>query len=288
MQSTVFDDLAHRIVHSTTLSLITAASSIATRASPTDASLFLIKHLLLLKQQIVAFDIEFVTPETDLHFDFASVSNTFWELRARGGLFNPRNLVRLVGGGLMPRVVENMLDAKAELDARLRGAIGEFTGAFAGRMTAAIANAGSAAKGGQGNDVKALATQTAKVREAVEKEVPFLRQKLDAYIEDARTRETLVAAVLERVVEVYEEWWGVMAVEPGKARGTNGTGKAKGKGRESDVWDPDAFAEWGAGVFKVGRLGLGIMEDEGEEGGRRESMSEGTGTGTGYGRSGST
>jgi hypothetical protein len=31
-------------------------------------------------------------------------------------LFNPRNLMRLVGHGLIPRVVENMLDAKVELD----------------------------------------------------------------------------------------------------------------------------------------------------------------------------
>src|SRR6202030_1356076 len=61
-QSSVFDDLAHRIVHSTTVSLVSASTLISTRASPTDAALFLIKHLLLLKQQIVAFDIEFVTP----------------------------------------------------------------------------------------------------------------------------------------------------------------------------------------------------------------------------------
>ncbi|KAF2500787.1 Sec34-domain-containing protein [Lophium mytilinum] len=288
VHSTVFDDLAHRIVHSTTTSLLSAASQISARASPTDASLFLIKHLLLLKQQIVAFDIEFVTPETDLSFDFASISNTFWELRARGGLFNPRNLVRMVGGGLMPRVVENMLDAKAELDARLRGAIADFTGAFAGRMTAAISQESKGKSNGKGAGADP-GEQVAQVREAVDKEVPFLRQKLDAYIEDSRTRETLVAAVLERVVEVYEGWAAVVAGDAGggtNGSGVRGAGKAKGKGRESDVWDPDAFAEWGASVFKVGRLGLGIMEEGEDMVESPESRSEGTGTG--YGRSGST
>jgi hypothetical protein len=224
----------------------------------------------------VAFDIEFVTPETDLHFDFASVSNTFWELRARGGLFNPGNLVRMVGGGLVPRVVENMLDAKAEVDARLRQGIGEFTNACAGRMTGAIADSASKVTKGEKEtqDSQKLADQVSRLRAQVTAEVPFLRSKLDTYIDDTRTRETLVAAVLERVVEIYEEWW-EKSVEVGRqVRGTNGTGKAKGKGRESDVWDPDAFAEWGAGVFKVGRLGLELEGEE--EGGRRESISEGS------------
>jgi hypothetical protein len=124
IQSSVFDDLAHHIVHSTTLSLAQASTLLAKSTSPTDAALFLVSHLLLLKQQIVAFDIEFVTPETEIQYNFSSVTNTFWELRARGGLFNPRNLVGL----LIPKVVENMLDAKAEVDARLRQAINDFTG----------------------------------------------------------------------------------------------------------------------------------------------------------------
>jgi len=66
------------------------------------------------------------------------MTNTFWELRSRGGLFNPANLMRLVGGGLVPTVVHNMLDAKSELDGRLRTVINEFVSAFAMRMTASI------------------------------------------------------------------------------------------------------------------------------------------------------
>ena len=80
----MFDDIAHRIVHGTTVSLTQASVLLTKSTSPTDAALFLISHLLLLKQQIVAFDIEFVTPETDVHYDFSSITNTFWELRARG------------------------------------------------------------------------------------------------------------------------------------------------------------------------------------------------------------
>src|SRR5690242_11891303 len=116
------------------MSLTEASAMIQKSASPTDAALFLISHLLLLKQQIVAFDIEFVTPETDIHYDISSITNTFWELRSRGGLFNPRNLVGL----LIPKVVENMLDAKAEVDTILRQAITDLTTQFQTRMLAPI------------------------------------------------------------------------------------------------------------------------------------------------------
>ena len=273
-------------MHSTTVSLVSASTLISTRASPTDAALFLIKHLLLLKQQIVAFDIEFVTPETDISFDLSAVTNTFWELRARGGLFNPRNLVRLVGGGLVPRVVENMLDAKAELDARLRAAITDYTHSAAARMTAPLAaSAGKSAK-----DADAAAAAAAEVRANVERDVPFVRQKLEGYLDDVRTRETLVAAVMEQVSTVYEEWW--EARDAGA--GANGARSGKGKGREDAAWDPEAFAEWCTVVFKVGRMGLGIMTSESDEMGEEGEEESGSGSGSGsvegtrYGRSRST
>ncbi|KAH7085621.1 Sec34-like family-domain-containing protein [Paraphoma chrysanthemicola] len=255
VHSSVFDDLAHRIVHSTTLSLTQASTLLSKSTSPTDAALFLVSHLLLLKQQIVAFDIEFVTPETEVQYDISSITNTFWELRSRGGLFNPRNLVGL----LIPKVVENMLDAKAEVDARLRQAINDFTGQFVARMTAPIDT-----KNGKKVPVQEVPARTAKIRQNIEHETKFLRGKLEEYITDHRTREMLVAAVMESVTQTYEDWFDT-SYTPSVA-GSNGTGRStKGKGREDGVWDPDVFSEWCAGVFKVGTLGLGMQHDEDDE-----------------------
>ncbi|KAF1977075.1 Sec34-domain-containing protein [Bimuria novae-zelandiae CBS 107.79] len=259
VHSSVFDDLAHRIVHSTTLSLRHAATLISKSASPTDAALFLISHLLLLKQQIVAFDIEFVTPETGLQYDFSSITNTFWELRSRGNLFNPRELVGL----LIPKVVENMLDAKAEVDSVLRQAINDFTAQFVARITEPIKSKDS--KGVLKVPVAEAAPRTTKIRKNVEHETPFLRVKLEEYITDYRTREMLVAAVMEAVTQTYEDWFDT-AYTPS----LNGTGRSsKGKGPADGVWDPEVFAEWCGGVFKVGRQGLGLLghEEERFEGG---------------------
>lgn len=249
----MFDDLAHRIVHGTTTSLTAASTQIATLASPTDGTLFLIVHLLHLKQQIVAFDIEY-SPTPEVHFSFPSVTDTFSELRdARGGLWNPAGWVRLVvGGGLLPRVVENMLDAKAELDGRLRGAINDFVASAAGGMTAAGEGAAEMAK---------------KTRGVVEERAPELRRRIDEYVSDVRTRETLVAAVKDQVVAAYDAWVEGLAAaaEPGTpvTPGGRRRSRGKGKGREDEVWTADVFADWCGGVFFAPGPGAGVEEHAG-------------------------
>ena len=243
-QSTVFDDLAHQIVHQTTLSLHQAANLISTRKTNVDGHLFLIKHLLILKQQIVAFDIEYVTP--DVSFDFSGVTNTFWELRERGGLFDPRNLWRFIGGGLLPKVVENMLDAKVELDGRLRTVINDFIRSYASRMTNSVSQSASIARGFDA--VQAVR----KVQQTAEKEVPLLRRKLDEYLDDVRTKETLVAAVRDLVIQNYEDFYDVYSAEK---RSNGGAVSKKGKGRDDEAWDSDMFSEWITALFNVGKSG---------------------------------
>ena len=252
-------------MHQTTLSLHSASLQISTRATPTDSQLFLLKQLLVLKQQIVAFDIEFVTPDVDL--DFSTVTSTFWELRERGGLFNPSNLVRLVGSSLMPRVVENMLDAKTELDARLRAVITEFTnGAAQTMMTDVMGRDGKIAVEKTNEPGKVMP----KLKERVEKEVPVMRRKLNEYLEDVRTKETLVSAVLDQTVSNYEGFY--LRCEDSTTAESSAPpsgGAAKGKRAstqsqtqsQTEQWDPDTFADWAASVFQVG----GAAEEEGDE-----------------------
>ena len=258
VNSTVFDDLAHRIVHSTIYSLMTVSQQIGNKSKePADGQLFLIVHLLHLKQQIVAFDIEFIPPEVD--FDFSSLTNPFWELRERGSLWNPASWYKLVsgavGGGLLPKVVENMLDAKAELDGRLRTVINDFVNGWAGHITAPIEPAAvSAAKAK--NDFDALkAVRT--VRGLAENDVPLLRAKLEDFVDDMRTRETLVQAVRDQVTMSYEDFFDTYS--EGQPRRPS----RKGKGREDEVLGPELFADAMERVFKVGQ----ITDDDDDQGG---------------------
>ncbi|TKX20134.1 Sec34-like family protein [Elsinoe australis] len=257
VNSAVFDDLAHRIVHSTTLSLVNASAQISSKVSPTDANLFLIAHLLRLKQQIVAFDIEFVTPEVT--FDFSSLTNTFYEFRDRGGLWNPNTWYKLASGGLLPKVVENMLDAKAELDGRLRAVINDFVNSFSSRITAPLAELSELSKKSKDNTMDPKRATTA-VRGLAEKDVVFLRKKLEEYLDDIRTRETLVAAVKDQVILAYEDWVDQQA--EGKGPTKIGKLSKKGKGREDEIWSSDVFADWCDATFGTGRSGMSDEEEE--------------------------
>ncbi len=181
------------------------------------------------------------------------MTSTLAALRARG----PRSLWLNFGPALFPRVLTSLPDgAQADLDARLRAAINDFTAYFAARMTAPIAEA-AVAKRGFDADAAVVAA-----REVVEREVGVLRGKLEAYLDDGRVRETLVGAVRERVVGEYERFW--RGYVKGRSGG-KGSVRGKGKGREDEVWDLDTFAEWSAGVFGVGGRGEGVMEAGGFE-----------------------
>lgn len=206
----------------------------------------------------MAFDIEFVTPEVS--FDFSSVTSTFSELRERGGFWNPASWVKLAAGGLMPRVVENMLDAKAELDGRLRAVINDFVNGFAMRVIAPLSETsiGKPAKG-EALDPKRATTA---VRGLAEKEVPLLRKKIAEYIDDVRTRETLVAAVRDQVALAYEEWF--EKASDGKGQGKIAKVSRKGKGREDEVWSSEVFASWCEKTFGVADL---VDDEDADENG---------------------
>ncbi|KAM5448518.1 Golgi transport complex subunit 3 [Microsporum audouinii] len=245
VNSKVFDDLAHQIVHQTTLSIQQAGSEISSKKSKPDGLLFLVKHLLVLKQQIVAFDIEFVSP--DVSFDFSGVTNTFWELQERGGLFNTRTWMQLVGGGLLPQVVENMLDAKVELDGTLRTVINDFTNTFATKMTSTLPSVANK------TITPALSQQIQKgalaMRRMIEEEIPNLRHLLDDYLEDKRTKETLVSAVQDNVIQLYEEFLEAYAIaEAGKDKlSRKSSAKSVAVG---ELWDIEKFGEWTDTVFR--------------------------------------
>ena len=207
---------------------------------------------MLLKQQIVAFDIEFQAP--DVTFDFSGVTSTFYELRERGALLDPRNLWRLVSGGsniasLLPRVVANMLDAKAELDAILRRTITDLVAAATAPLTTPLPVPDSK------KELKDPGAIIPAIQVATEKELPGLRAKLASYLDDRRTRETLVAAVRDGVVAAYETWLEAWSAARA-ARGEIGV-RAKGKGREGDVWEASRFADWAVAAFAAGRSGGG-------------------------------
>lgn len=181
-----------------------------------------------------------------------------------------------MGKNLLPRVVENMLDAKVELDGRLRTVINDFTDSFATKMTAPLPSLPSPPKS------KPQTTPTSspppitpqKARqavhqtcEAIEKEVPSLRALLDDYLPDTRTKETLVGAVQDRTLQLYEDFFDAYMALDKSSRAT-----ANGKAPEIEVWDLDTFADWCEGVFRVGVAAFRSEEDYSDQASRAGSV----------------
>jgi hypothetical protein len=167
--------------------------------------------------------------------------------------------MQAVSQGFLPKVVTEALDARGEVDAKLRDVIGEVVTSWAGRMAAPLNGEVNGKSRGRGSTEKdgSNAARAAHVRETVEREVPLVRRKMDEYIHDRRTRDMLLRAVLEEVMVQYGAWLEKQGLVAGAGPGK----RAKGKGREDGVWEEEAFAEWAVGAFGLDEA----VDDDDEE-----------------------
>ena len=237
-------------MHHTVVSLNAAATQISTRVSPTDANLFLLSHLLALKHRILAFDIEYAA--TDVRVDFGAAA-----AGAAGvaSFFNPARLVRAaLGGGLVPRVVTDMRDARVDVDDRLRAVIGALVTEWAARMAEPVrATAAAAARR------RPERTAAAAGRRAARRRLRARRQRREAVERRRRwcgarwtstcatgARATCCCARCSRTCcgGTRRSW-----SASGSAAAAGNRRKGKGKGREDEVWEEDVFGEWASAVF---------------------------------------
>lgn len=203
VNSTTFDDLAHRVVHECLVSLQAAHALAVTRlGSRIEADLFLIKHLLILRNQILEFDIEYVP--TDVHIDFSGISEVISLVRKEGVSLNRQRLLNLAKISV-PKVVNNMFDAKEELYAQLRNSIHSFTEESVKLIVAPITRT-TDSKDDDSMAETALA-DTRKMRENASVEIPKLRNlMLNNYIDDTRTVDILIDSIQDLVIQAYEKY----------------------------------------------------------------------------------
>jgi hypothetical protein len=117
----------YEIVHQATESLQRAATTIKRTSTIMDAQVFLIKNLMLIENLFMTHEIpDSVRQSSEL--DFSPIWETIRELQARQQLFNPLAYITpLVRGQLLPTVVDQILDARKELEKVLVQQITAFT-----------------------------------------------------------------------------------------------------------------------------------------------------------------
>ena len=121
----VFDDLAHYIVHSCIELLKGEFYKLSlAHLGLVDAKLHYLKNLIILRIQIANFDIKFV--RNDYSIDFTSGFNDAWKTIRSGELFlNKYGFVEMVKKSV-PKIVNNMVDANAEIELELNNAVNDF------------------------------------------------------------------------------------------------------------------------------------------------------------------
>lgn len=117
----IFQGLSQEALSYCTQSLATASLSIAANKTSIDGKLFEIKHLLILREQIAPFRVDFTMKETSL--DFSKVKTAAYELlQKRKQLFalgtNNALLEFLLDGA--PQVKEQLLDSRKDVDRQLK------------------------------------------------------------------------------------------------------------------------------------------------------------------------
>ncbi|XP_015519472.2 conserved oligomeric Golgi complex subunit 3 [Neodiprion pinetum] len=116
----VFQSLSQEAISLCVQSIESARQKINLRSTPLDAELFQVKHLLILREQIAPFQVDFTIKEYSL--DFSKVKTAaFGLLEKRSRLFTLSNnalLEFLLEGA--PQMKEQLIDSRKHVDAKLK------------------------------------------------------------------------------------------------------------------------------------------------------------------------
>ncbi|KAK9697401.1 hypothetical protein RND81_08G036100 [Saponaria officinalis] len=227
LEAGVFTGLAQEAVEVCSLSIQKASKLISQRSSPMDGQLFLIKHLLILREQIAPFDIEFSVTHKELDFSHL-LEHLRRLLRGQASLFDwsrSSSLARTFS----PRVLESEIDAKKELEKILKVTCEEFIMSvtklvvdpllsFVAKVTAVKVSVSSGNQNQKHGSVmskplkeQAFATTEKvaellqKVSSAMQQELPRVVEKMKLYLSNPSTRTILFKPIKTNILEAHSQ-----------------------------------------------------------------------------------
>lgn len=218
---------AQEAVEVCSMSIQKASKLIAKRSSPMDGQLFLIKHLLILREQIAPFDIEFSVTHKELDFSHL-LDHLRRILRGQASLFDWSRSTSLART-LSPRVLESQIDAKKELEKSLKATCEEFIMSvtklvvdpmlsFVTKVTAVKVALSSGSPSQKIESVMAkplkdqafatpdkVAELVQKVSVTIQQELPRVMAKMKLYLQNQSTRTILFKPIKGNIVEAHTQ-----------------------------------------------------------------------------------
>ncbi|XP_018449460.1 conserved oligomeric Golgi complex subunit 3 isoform X1 [Raphanus sativus] len=227
LEPAVFTGLAQEAVEVCSLSVQKASKLIIKRTTTMDGQLFLIKHLLILREQIAPFDIEFSVTHKELDFSHL-LEHLRRILRGQASLFDWSRSTSLART-LSPRVMESQIDAKKELEKCLKTTCEEFIMSvtklvvdpmlsFLTKVTAIKVSLSSGTQNQKADSVMAkplkeqafatpdkVAELVQKVYAAIQQELLPILAKMKLYLQNPSTRTILFKPIKTNIVEAHTQ-----------------------------------------------------------------------------------
>ncbi|KAJ4963906.1 hypothetical protein NE237_023845 [Protea cynaroides] len=225
LEPAVFTGLAQEAIEVCSLSIQKSSKLIAKKSSPMDGQLFLIKHLLILREQIARFDIEFSVTHKELDFSHL-LDHLRRILRGQTSLFDWSRSTSLART-LSPRVLESQIDAKKDLERSLKATCEEFIMSvtklvvdpmlsFVTKVTAVKVALSSGGQDQKSDSILAkplknqafatpdkVAELVQKVDAAIQQELPRVMGKMTQYLQNPSTRTILFKPIKTNIVEAH-------------------------------------------------------------------------------------
>lgn len=210
----VFEDIALQSVQSCTRSLKDGSKYIEKQSGTIHADLFLVKHLLILREQLSPFDIDLRSVERQLDFSDAGRAVSRFLANRNRRLFSMSTenaLITLLREGVS--VNEESVDSKRDLEEALRdacnGFIDHICNSFGEEIFNLVAKLNSStpeslvsASFFDGSKVKGVLAKTLDDFEPKAKEV---LNKMSLYLENPTTQSILLKPVSKKIAKVIDE-----------------------------------------------------------------------------------
>nr|CDS33562.1 oligomeric golgi complex subunit 3 [Hymenolepis microstoma] len=224
-----FQGLAQNCLSSCIDSLLLAQKRIETRRTPSDGQLFFIKHLLILREQVTPFNVDFRVRETTL--DFSNITNAAYQVLPKAGsklfdLSKANHLLRLL---LLegPTVIDNDVDSRRQLDRQLKYTCELFISDSIRALTEQLSLLLEKAKLASSNDSAQPLGPPNEIKEAVSasfRQLSFnqqetnlspntlaaIRRKLALYLGNANTVAIIMRPIENGVVQTWRKFGAVI------------------------------------------------------------------------------